>query len=372
MNLASKVYFATAGGRFRQGPLDKLHMLFDAAGFAELLKERELVAVKVHFGERGNTSFVPPQYIRAVVEDIARCGGRPFLTDTGCLYFSARANARDHLLVASEHGFGPLTTLAPVLIADGLRGSDVTPVEVGLKHFDRVEVASGIHDANSLIVVSHVTGHALTGFAATIKNLGMGGGGRRMKMAVHEMVRPSVNSEKCDLCEGCLENCPTGAISVADGEMKIDTDVCFGCGECLAMCPNKAVEVHWMGDPMVAQEKLAEITFAVLANKRGRAGFFSFLINVTPTCDCWNYSAAPLVPDIGYLASTDPVAIDQAAADLVNSAAVTGAPREDGKPDPRAPDKFIAVFGTDWSRQLQHGEELGLGTREYELVKVGD
>lgn len=370
--MASKVFFATAGGRFRQGPLDKLHMLFEAAGFPDVIRERELVAVKVHFGERGNTSFVSPQYIRAVVEDIAGCGGRPFLTDTGCLYFSDRANARDHLLIASEHGFGPLTTLAPVLIADGLRGSDVTPVKVGLKHFDSVDVASGIHDAGSLIVVSHVTGHALTGFAATIKNLGMGGGGRRMKMAVHEMVRPSVNREKCELCEGCIENCPTGAVSRADGEIKIDRDACYGCGECLAICPHRAIEVRWEGDPMVAQEKLAEITCAVLANKRGRAGFFSFLINVTPTCDCWNYSAAPMVPDIGFLASTDPIAIDQAAADLVNRTPATGAPGCGGKPDPNAPDMFMAAFGTDWSRQLLHGEELGLGTREYELVRVGD
>lgn len=370
--MASKVFFATAGGRFRQGPLEKMHMLFDAAGFRELITDRDLVAVKVHFGERGNTSFVPPQYIRAIVEDISGCGGRPFLTDTGCLYFSARANARDHLLVASEHGFGPLTTLAPVLIADGLRGSDVTPVKVGLKHFDSVDVASAIHDANSLIVVSHVTGHGLTGFAATIKNLGMGGAGRRMKMAVHEMVRPSVNHDRCELCEACIENCPTGAVSLAGGEIRIDKDVCFGCGECLAICPYKAIEVRWLGDPMVAQEKLAEITKAVLANKPGRAGFTSFLINVTPTCDCWNYSAAPLVPDIGFLASTDPVAIDQAAADLVNRATTSSPAGEGPTGDAPTQDKFIAVFGTDWSRQLKHAEELGLGTREYELVKVGD
>lgn len=370
--MSSRVYFATAGGRFRQGPLDKLHMLFDAAGFREAISERDLVAVKVHFGERGNTSFVPPQYIRAIVEDITGCGGRPFLTDTGCLYFSARSNARDHLLVASEHGFGPLTTLAPVLIADGLRGSDVTPVRVGLKHFESVDVASAIRDASSLVVVSHVTGHGLTGFAATIKNLGMGAGGRRMKMAVHESVRPSVKHEKCEMCDACLENCPTGAITRSGGKIAILADVCFGCGECLSVCPHRAIEVRWLGDPMVAQEKLSEITYAVLENKRGRACFFSFLINITPTCDCWNYSAAPLVPDIGFMASTDPVAIDQAAADLVNRTTAATAPGDETGGETHANDRFIAVFGTDWSRQLQHAEELGLGTRKYELVRVGD
>jgi len=368
---ASKVYFASAGGRFGQGPVDKVRLLFDEAGFGDIIKDRDLVAVKVHFGEPGNTSFVPPPYIRTIAEEIIKRGGRPFLTDTGCLYFSGRANARDHLMAASQHGFGPEATLAPVLIGDGLRGSDVRTVEVRLKHFQEVEVAGAIHDADSLIVSTHVTGHALTGFAATIKNLGMGGGGRRMKLSVHEMVRPKVENDKCDLCESCLENCPAGAISVVDGEIKIDHSICIGCGECLAMCPNRAISVKWAGDPAVAQEKLAEITFAVLKNKKGRVGFYAFLINVTPTCDCWNYSAAPLVPDIGYVASTDPVAIDQAAADLVNQAVMTGPPAGQ-KVDPNAADKFREAFDIDWQRQLEHAEGLGLGTREYELVRVGD
>src|SRR5450756_1815231 len=119
--------------------------------------ERDLVAVKTHFGERGNTTFISPAYVRPIVEEIISCNGRPYLTDTGYLYFSSRANAREHLVVAAEHGFSPETTLAPVLIADGLRGSDVTPVEVGLKHFEKVDVAFGIHDANSLMVITHPT-----------------------------------------------------------------------------------------------------------------------------------------------------------------------------------------------------------------------
>jgi hypothetical protein len=340
-------------------------MLFDAAGLKDVVSERDLVAIKLHFGERGNTTFVSPAYVKPIVEKTISCGGRPFLTDTGCLYFSSRANAREHLLVAAEHGFSPQTTLAPVLIADGLRGSDVTPVEVGLKHFDNVDVASGIHDANSLMVITHPTGHGLTGFAGTIKNLGMGAGGRYMKLAVHETVRPSVDKEKCDLCEGCLENCPMGAISVVDGQTRVDNDVCFGCGECMAICPSKAISVNWIGDPLVAQEKLAEITFAVLKNKRGRVGFWCFLINVTPSCDCWNFSTAPMVGDIGFLASLDPIAIDQAAADLVNSVP------QAGEPEQTAPERF-AFAGNRWDRQLEYGEELGLGTRDYELVKVGD
>ncbi|MFH1150905.1 MAG: DUF362 domain-containing protein [Actinomycetota bacterium] len=363
--MASKVYFAEAGGRPRQGPLDRLHMLFEAAGFPARIAKRDLVAVKVHVGERGSTSFVPPYYVSAIVEDVTRCGGRPFLTDSGCLYFSARYNARDHMVVAAEHGFTIETAGAPFLVADGLRGSDVRTVDVGYKNLASVDVVSAIHDANSLVVVTHVTGHALTGFAGTLKNLGMGAAGRRMKLAVHDQVRPGVKHELCTVCNNCLDNCPAEAVDIVDGQIVMDPDVCIGCGECISICPEKAVGVLWKGDPLAAQEKLAEISAAVLANKHDRCCFFTFLINVTPTCDCWNYSAAPLVGDIGYLASTDPVAIDQAAADLVN-----GAERAEGGPGNT--DRFKAFQGIDWSRQLSYAEEIGLGTRAYELERIGD
>lgn len=364
------VYFAKAGGHTRFGPVDKVRRLFTEAGFDSFIGERDLVAVKAHFGERGCTSFVSPTYLRAIVDGVLERGGRPFLTDTGCLYFSGRANARDHLMVAAEHGFSLETTRAPVLIADGLRGSDTKSVEVNLKHFESVDVAAAIHDAHSLIVSTHVTGHALTAFAGTIKNLGMGACGRRMKLAVHDMVRPRVNSETCDLCESCLENCPTGAISVADGRLSIDEGLCYGCGECLALCPSHAISIEWRGDPSEAQEKLGEMTLAVLKNKEGRAGFFSFLINVTPTCDCWNYSAAPSVPDIGFMASTDPVAIDQAAADMVSRYLQEEAASRE--PDKLTRSTFMAGAGTAFTRQLAYAEEIGLGRRQYELVILED
>jgi len=370
MLMLPKVYFAAAGGHFGQGSIDKMHMLFEAAGFADVIGDRDLVAIKAHFGERGSTAFVRPPFLRAIVQDIMASGGRPFLTDTGCLYFSGRANGRDHLLVAAEHGFSPETTLAPVLIADGLRGSDTTPVEVNLKHFKTVDVASAIHDADSLIVSSHVTGHALTAFAATLKNLGMGAAGRRMKLAVHDMVRPKVDAEKCDLCETCVENCPTGAMTVMDSRIDVDNSVCYGCGECLAICPSKAIAIEWRGNPAEAQEKLGEITAAVLANKKGRVGFFSFLLNVTPTCDCWNYSAAPSVPDIGVMASKDPVAIDQAAADMVMRSVAEQAAV--GEPSEQTRKTFLAAAGTAYEHQLMYAQEIGLGTRQYELVRIGD
>ncbi len=369
--MSSEVYFAKAGGRLKQGPLDKIRMLFDAAGFRNVIRNKDLTAVKTHFGERGNTSYVPIPYVRTIVEEINKCGGKPFLTDTGCLYLSSRYNARDHLIVAEEHGFGLSSTLAPILIADGLRGTDVIQVEVNLKHFEKIDVAGAIHDANSLIVLSHFTGHGLTGFGATIKNLGMGAAGRKMKLAVHDAVRPSVIEEKCDLCEGCIENCPTGAISVRDGKIFVDKEVCYGCGECIGVCPSKAMKVFWVGNPKEAQEKLAEITYGVLKNKEGKAGFFNFLINITPTCDCWNYSAAPMVGDIGFLASKDPVAIDAAAVDLVNKAALRSSPNAQADSHGEL-DIIHKTFQVDWRTQIEYAEEIGLGSSSYKLVQIGD
>lgn len=365
-----KVYFAAAGGRPGHGMVAKVHALFEAAGFAELVRMRDLVAVKAHFGERGCTSFVSPALIRPVVDDVIAGGGRPFMTDTGCLYYSSRANARDHAIVAAEHGFSIESLGAPVIIGDGLRGSDIREVTVGLKHFDTIDVAGAIHDADSLIVCTHVTGHMLTAFAGTLKNLGMGGAGRRMKLAVHAMVRPRIDSEACDLCETCLEHCPAEAISLDGDVMVIDTDVCIGCGECLAMCPQGATAIEWKGDPAEAQEKLGEITAGVLKNKADRAGFFSFLLNVTPSCDCWNYSAAPSVPDIGIMASKDPIAIDQAASDmLMRYLAEESQVRE---PGPQTKSTLLAGAGTAYARQLSYGESIGLGQRQYEMVRLED
>lgn len=369
--MASKVYFARAGGRHGMGPVEKIELLFERAEFGEMISERDLVALKMHFGERGNTTFLSPAYIRPIVEKIKEKGGRPFLTDTGCLYFSGRSNARDHLIVAAEHGFSLETCGAPVLIADGLRGSDTVKVEVDLKHFNTVEIAGAIHEANCLFAVSHVTGHGLTGLASAIKNLGMGAASRRMKMAVHDQVRPAVDDEKCNLCQTCIENCPRVALSLVNDQIRLDSEICIGCGECAAICPQKAISVTWRGNPFLAQEKLAEITYAVLKNKKGKAAFFNLAINVTPSCDCWNYSQAPFVPDIGYLASKDPVAIDRACADLVNQSIMISAPR--GKEvKPEAPDKFNYLTGIEWERQISYAEEIGLGSSDYELVLVGE
>lgn len=363
----SKVYLSRVGSSSGKGLPENLHALFREAGFADCFSDRDLVAVKLHFGEYGCSSYIPCVYVREIVEEIKANGGKPFLTDTGVLYLGRRRNAQDHILTAYANGFGFSSTGAPVIIADGLRGSDVTGIEVSGEYFESVDVAGAIAQADSLVVVSHITGHNLTGFAGTFKNLGMGAVGRKVKLSIHELVRPEIDSERCDACATCVRHCPEGALRI-DKRSKsavVDLSLCIGCGECVNVCEKEAVSIRWRGDSGQAQEKLVEAASAVIKQKEGRISYFNFLLNVTPSCDCWEYSLAPMVPDIGVLASKDPVAIDQAAADLVKSAP----PAPGGScADPAS--RFRPVDGGSWDVQLGFAERIGLGSKDYEMVEI--
>ncbi len=362
----SKVFFARVGTSGGRGLLEKTGTLFGKAGFEEVVHQHDLTAVKLHFGELGCSSFIPGFYIREVVKAISGCSARPFLTDSCVCYLGKRRNAYDHLVTAQANGFSLASTGAPLVIADGLLGSDVEPFEVSGKYFDHVDIAGAIAHADSLVLVSHVTGHGLTGFAGAFKNLGMGAVGRSVKLSIHELVRPKVDPEACDACSECLRHCPTDAITI-DAEVRpamIDLELCIGCGECITVCPRAAIKIEWRGDSERAQEKLAEAASAVIRQKKNVA-CFNYLLNVTPSCDCWQHTAAPMVADIGLLASGDPVAIDQASIDLVNDAPCG---YNDKYSDVNR--RFRPVGGGAFNSTLKYAEELGLGTRDYELIPV--
>lgn len=369
--MAADVFFTDMRARHGENLLDKVEKLFVRAGMKELIAPKDLVAFKVHFGERGNTGYIRPQFIRRLVNQVKSLGGKPFLTDANTLYVGSRANAVDHLQTAIENGFGYAVVDAPLIIADGLTGRDYVNVPVNGKHFAEVKISSTVYHADALLVISHFKGHELTGFGGALKNLGMGIGSRGGKQMMHSDVLPEVNEEKCRGCAKCEEWCPAGAIAVDQGEgrAQIDARKCLGCGECTITCPHQAIAISWKTEPDVAQEKIVEYALGALKNKQGKAGFFNFVLNVSPDCDCAGWTDASIVRDIGILASLDPVALDQACVDLVN--------RERGLPESRlagheeALDKFGAIWPkANWERQLAYAEEAGLGTRAYNLVKI--
>ncbi|MCX5726319.1 MAG: DUF362 domain-containing protein [Candidatus Saganbacteria bacterium] len=353
--MAGKVYFAEIA-KTKEENLDNLSLLFDEAGFNSLIKKNDLVAVKAHFGEIGNEAYLKPHFAKKVTEKIKEAGGKPFLTDANSLYKGGRNNAVDHIETAYQHGFSFEDVGAPVVISDGLSGRDHVKVPVNLKYFKEVNISSAGYFADSLIAISHFKGHELTGFGGALKNIGMGLGSRSGKQQMHADIRPSVNEDLCTGCQVCIKWCPASAISLTgEGKASIDLDKCIGCAECIASCRFGAIPESYSEGIKLLQEKIAEYASGVLKDKKGKAGFFNFIINVTPNCDCVSYNDAPIIEDIGMLASLDPVAIDQASIDLVNK----------GK------DMFKEIYPyVDWSYQLDYGEKIGLGERAYELIKI--
>ncbi len=367
--MSSKVYFTDMTTDSRRNLLDKTRQLAEKAGLCDLIEEKDLVAIKVHFGELGNIAYLPPPVIRVIVEMVKEKGGKPFLTDANTLYGGKRHNAVDHIETALKNGFAYETVGAPIIIADGLKGADYTNVAVNGKHFESVKVSSAINYADALIAISHVKGHELFGFGGALKNLGMGCGSPAGKQIMHSDLIPKVKEEKCITCGVCIERCPENAIArLENNKAKINEELCISCGECVAFCPSRAIPINWKTDEAVIQEKTAEYAWGVVKKKKGKISFINFIMNVTPDCDCVSWNDLPIVPDLGILASTDPVAIDQASLDLVNMApvinnSVLGEQKDLG-------DKFKAVHDKNTSYILDYGEKLGLGKRKYELESL--
>ena len=289
----AKVYFSDM--RTRYGGLSlpqKLGKLIEAAGIGDIDFQNKFAAIKIHFGEPGNLSFLRPNYAKVVVDTVAAQGGRPFLTDCNTLYVGRRKHALEHITAAYENGFSPY-----------------------------------------------------------------------------------ISERKCIGCGACVRICAHGAPIIENKKAHIDLDKCVGCGRCIGACPMDAVKPPADGSSMEAlNKKMAEYAWAIL---HGRPHFhISLIVDVSPYCDCHAENDAPVVPNIGMLASFDPVALDQACADLVNAAPVMANSLLDDhlKADPegcQGHDHFHNLTPeSEWKTCLAHAEKLGMGTRAYVLVTV--
>jgi len=364
------VYFAPMRTAGKRSLVTRAGQLLERAGLGSAIAEGDLVAVKLHFGEQGNTGFVQPIFLREVVARIKARGGRPFLTDANTLYRGQRFNAVDHLECAIHNGFSYATIEAPIIIADGLDGRDSVDVPIeGFDHFESVRIGAAAAHADAMVVVTHVKGHEGTGFGGALKNVGMGLGSRSAKQRMHSDFSPDPDAEKCTACGRCVQWCPVNAITIGpDRVAAVDYEVCYGCGECVAACPYGAIAIQWKTTPDALQEKIVEHVAGAVAGKDGKVVYLSFVTDISPDCDCWNFSDASVVPDIGVLAATDPIAIDQAAYDLVTAA--TGVSGSLGEGMGEGVDKFKAITGIDGSAAMAYGELKGLGSRDYELVTI--
>jgi uncharacterized Fe-S center protein len=365
-----QVFFSDLRSTFKRTMLDKVDELLQRVGIGEKLKVNDLVAIKLHFGERGNTAFVRPVFIRRIVDTVKACGGKPFLTDTNTLYRGAREESISHIATAIQNGFDYSVVDAPIIIADGIRGNASVTVRIDKPIYREVSIAHDIFSADAIIGVGHFKGQELSGFGGALKNLAMGCSSRGGKLKQHSTVAPKVKAAHCNGCEICITCCPEKAIAMFKEKARIDPRGCVGCGECISICPEGAIRVRWDNDAALFQKKMAEYAYGALVQKREKSIFLNFLTQVSPTCDCCGYSDAPIVGDIGILASCDPVAIDQASVDLVNAQRGNEKSRLNthlggGK------DKFRALYPQiDWEVQLQYAEKIGLGSRKYELIPI--
>ena len=263
--MSSSVYFIDMRAKYKENFIDKLGKLLEIAGLDQTVKKGGLTAIKLHFGEIGNTAYIRPVFIRKVVECIKEIGGVPFLTDANTLYAGNRSDAPHHLVTAVQNGFAYSVVDAPVVIADGLRGKSETAVIINKKHFKRAYIGTEIVQADSLISVAHFKGHELSGFAGTIKNVGMGCASRKGKMAQHADVAPKVKAKDCVGCGECVEHCPAKAIALVGNKAQINDDQCIGCGECVIVCPNEAVKIQWNASVPLFMEKMVEYTWSLFA-----------------------------------------------------------------------------------------------------------
>jgi uncharacterized Fe-S center protein len=349
----------------------KFVALVEKAGFKEMDLARKYVAIKMHFGEPGNLAFIRPNYAARLARMVSKAGGVPFLTDANTLYSGGRGNAVDHLASAAQNGFTRVVVGCDVIIADGLRGTEYREIEIGQKHFRSAKIASAVADADVLITLSHFKGHELAGFGGAIKNLGMGCGSRGGKLEMHSASKPRILEKNCTSCGMCVKSCPQEAITLTPDHKvaSIDYDKCIGCGQCIAMCQYDAAQAVWNESAENATEKIAEYALAVVKDRP--CLHVNFITDVAPLCDCYGYNDAAMVSDMGIAASSDPVALDRACADLVNDAPLSPGTRLEGMGLAPGDDKFGAANpNTSWQAGLAYAESIGLGSQSYRLQHV--
>ncbi len=301
------------------------------------------VAVKLHWGERGNTSFLPPHYAREIVSWLRKHGVEPFIFDTTVLYSGGRRTGKDSLKTAEEHGFSCDFLGCPVVIGDGLDGRDVVDIEAGFRHFETAQVTSLVDKVDGFFIFSHFKGHMEAGFGGAIKNISMGFASRAQKQRMHSDAHPVLNRENCTRCGICIDICPTGAAAFSDDEYpEYDLDLCTGCAQCIAMCPEMALKIFWNTDIAVFQEKLVETAAAVWKCISNKTLLINALLKITADCDCMPGHSPEIAHDSGFLGGYHPVNLDRKSIKLIGENIFNRA-------HPSVP----------WKRQFEYAREIG-------------
>ncbi|WP_026478499.1 DUF362 domain-containing protein [Alkaliphilus transvaalensis] len=340
------VYFIPIDSYFKTEEINQsTKLLLEKIVEDEEIPLERYIPLKVHFGEKGNKTFIGPQNFNGIIDFLNKNEIDSGYIETNVLYRGERMKSSSHIQLAKDHHF----TQLPIVIADGDHGEAFENISIDGKHFKTCKIAKGIATSNQLIVVSHFKGHMLAGFGGAIKQLAMGCASKGGKLDQHANSIPKVSYFKCKACNVCVKNCPENAI-VLGKKAKIQKDKCVGCAACVAHCPFAAISNSWVASiSNNFGERLAEYAYGAAKNKRNI--YITFAFNITRGCDCEPHSMKPIVKDLGLLASTDAVAIDQAALDLLD--------KYNGK----------TVFRRG-RKTLAYAEKIGLGSRNYSLIEL--
>ncbi len=303
------------------------------------------IPLKVHFGEKGNLTFIKSENYKGIINFLEDNGIKSSFIETNVLYRGQRTTKKNHIKLALKHGF----TQLPIVIADGDIGEDYDEVEISMKNLKTCKVAKDISKQKQMIVLSHFKGHIGAGFGGAIKQLGMGCAARGGKLEQHSNTVPILNFLQCKKCKKCVQTCPSDAIKIGLIS-RIDKQQCIGCAACISVCPHGTMKINWTGSvSRKFYERMAEYAYA--AQKGKQIIFISFAMNITKNCDCEGHAMKSFVRDLGIFASTDPVAIDMACLDKLSQ-------REDRTVFRRG--RYI----------LDYSEKIGLGTKQYNLIEI--
>jgi hypothetical protein len=354
--LRSKVYFISLSENdTADSACLKLKRLLKESGLFDFVPAGAEAAVKLHFGEEGNTGFVKPHFLKTINDALKEKGALPFLSDTNTLYRGRRTNSTDHKALAYEHGFTESAVGAKVVIPDDHDQDCAKNVEINGKIFKQVSVARVYVEAPVLVGVAHFKGHIMTGFGGALKNIGMGSATRKGKLAQHSLLAPVVILENCTGCAACRDVCPVEAITIVNKKSVVNGAKCIGCASCIAACKFFAMDVNWGSGADLLQEKMVEHALGVLKEKKKSSVFINFATKITKECDCLAKDDPRVCSDIGIFASPDPVSVDKACLDSVIEKC--------GR------DIFKELHPQrDGLKQLRHAVSLGLGSLDYELV----
>jgi len=312
------------------------------------------IGIKMTVGDEKNTGYIKPELVRTLVENLKERGAKPFVFDTNVIYKGQRQNAVDHLNLAYRKGFTPETLGCPYIIADSVFGTDSKIIKVDFKNIKEIRVPSLVGVLEDLVVLTHVTGHIMSGYAGSIKNVAMGMASRAGKQVQHSSVKPVIEKESCTLCGCCIEMCPVSAISEKGESAYINSRLCIGCGECISACKFDAIKINWHEDVGVFVERMAEYACGILSQIKSKM-FINFATDITEECDCISGDDPRIVDDIGILASKDILALDKACFDVLTKR------------------KDVFARGGKMKahlHQFKYAKEIGLGTLDYKLIEL--